>query len=104
MKQFDLNGGLNTIKAVNPPRSLRAQILTSVEPLSPSPILLQLRVATVLSLFLFFVTASGTMFSGGGNNPVSVLDVAPASFVESVVLTSNGLSSDLVLSTLMQPY
>jgi len=104
MKKFDLKDGVNTIKAMSLPNSLRTQILRSIESLSPSPILSQLRVATVLSLLLFLVTVSGTMVYGGGNNPISVLDVAPVSFVESVVLTSNGLSSDLVLSTLMQPY
>jgi len=104
MKMRDLADLMTAIKTVTPPTSLRAGIRSSIVSLAPTPILAQLRVATVLSVCLFMVTFSGYLISAGQNNPVSVLDLTPTSFVESVVLGSNELSSDVILNTLIESY
>lgn len=90
------------MRTVNPPASLRINILSAIEASSPIQVFRQLRTATIMSVFLLFFSFSSYLVSVDQMNPVAILDVSPTSFAESILLELNGLTSDAALITLVQ--
>lgn len=100
-KKDELKPYIEAFKQIRPPQFLREQILDSITN-QTAAILPQLRVATALGVLLFLVTFSGYFTLQSNTSPLlSGLELEPNNFIESVLLSSNGLSAETAMTTLV---
>ncbi len=100
-KKLSINDYFLVLKQVVPHQDLRQRILTAVtEP--TQQFVSQLRIATVFSLFLLLSVFSTYITLDRTPYLLTSLDLEPNSYIESVLLSSNGLSQDIVMNTLFE--
>lgn len=90
MKKDRVEEGIKFLKEIQVPKNLRSNILMEVKEKSQSVRLIQLQLATVMSVVLFFVSGVGYVMSvPTEDNPLSVLDgVASVSVLSDMALES----------------
>lgn len=101
MTHSPLTPGINALKQVQPPHELRQKILKALASKREKYILDYARFALAISLVLF-IGLVGVHSRLYGDEPDALsVSVIPATYVESVLLSSQTISSEVALSTLL---
>ena len=103
MSKFDLEEGFKLMRSIHPPSSLRENILNAISTNTTTELIHQLRLATIMSVCLFILIFSGYLLSSQPNE-MMIFDISPNNNLESLLLATNGISSDAVLETIIQTY
>lgn len=87
--KLTLKKGIHALRHVNPPKNMVSNILMEVDKRSRPVMLVQLQLATVMSVVLFCMSCVGYMMSVPTEDPLSLLDGVST------------LSSDMTLDVLI---
>ncbi len=102
INKSELTNLFKPLKSIKIPNDLRKNICLRIDNTENRNFIFTLKQATAFGLAVFILSLSGFFIRDFQEAQVSVLDISPNSYVESVMLASNGLSSEVVLNTLLQ--